>query len=98
MDVRQAYCIEDFEWEMCKNIARFVELCPLLRFYFPQIAIQLSPCNATSAEHHLSLTTTGILCCCRQDMKNGNVNLMRQYADAAFAKKTEGSNEASVPK
>lgn len=24
MDVRQAYCIEDFEWEMCKNIARFV--------------------------------------------------------------------------
>ena len=49
MDVRDAYCIEDFEWEMCRKIAR-------------------------------------------QEMKNSNVNLMRQYANAAFAKKAEGSN------
>lgn len=32
----------------------------------------------------------------QQDMKDSNVNLMRQYADAAFAKKTEGSNETQV--
>lgn len=51
MDVRDAYCIEDFEWEMCRKIAR-------------------------------------------QEMKNSNVNLMRQYANAAFAKKAEGSNVA----
>lgn len=55
MDVRDAYCVEDFEWGMCQNIAR-------------------------------------------QDMKNANVNLMRQYADIAFAKKVDGNNEAHVSK
>lgn len=53
MEVRDAYCIEDFEWEMCRKIAR-------------------------------------------QDMKDANVNLMRQYADVSFAKQTEGNNEAQV--
>lgn len=55
MDVRDAYCVEDFEWGMCQNIAR-------------------------------------------QDMKNANINLMRQYADIAFAKKVDGNNEAHVSK
>lgn len=55
MEVRDAYCIEDFEWDMCRKIAR-------------------------------------------QDMKDANVNLMRQYADIAFAKQTDGNNEARVPK
>lgn len=51
MEVRQEYCVEDFEWEMCRKIAR-------------------------------------------QGMKDANVQLMRQYADNAFAKKNEGYNEA----
>ena len=55
MDVRAAYCVEDFEWEMCRKIAR-------------------------------------------QDMKDANVNLMRQYADIAFAKKVDGNNEAHLSK
>jgi hypothetical protein len=55
MDVRAAYCVEDFEWEMCRKIAR-------------------------------------------QDMKDANVNLMRQYADIAFAKKVDGNNEAHISK
>lgn len=53
MEVRAAYSIEDFEWEMCRKIAR-------------------------------------------QDMKDANVNLMRQYADVAFAKQTDGNNEAQI--
>ncbi|KAL0031954.1 hypothetical protein WJX79_008348 [Trebouxia sp. C0005] len=55
MDVRAAYCVEDFEWEMCRKIAR-------------------------------------------QDMKDANVNLMRQYADIAFAKQVDGNNEAHLSK
>lgn len=51
MEVRRAYCIEDFEWERCRNITR-------------------------------------------QGMKDANVTLMRQYADIAFAKQTDGNNEA----
>lgn len=51
MEVRSAYCIEDFEWERCRNVTR-------------------------------------------QGMKDANVNLMRQYADIAFAKQIDGNNEA----
>lgn len=55
MEVRDAYGIEDFEWEMCRKIAR-------------------------------------------QEMKDANVNLMRQYADIAFAKQADGNNEARTVK